>query len=162
MSGTTMTSASLDRLLALLVLAMAMTGLATLRFGHPTGAWLYVVHGLIAGALAAAVGLKLRHSVPRALAARRFLRLGLALLVTFAVAAALTGGWLWVASGELVSVEAGSLGRLTVLTLHAWVGLALVPLVVVHLLPRRWRLLRPHRRRRSPGRSPERPRGRHV
>ena len=32
------------------------------------------------------------------------------------------------------------------LTLHAWIGLLLVPLVVVHLLPRRWRLLRPGRR----------------
>jgi DMSO/TMAO reductase YedYZ molybdopterin-dependent catalytic subunit len=58
--------------------------------------------------------------------------------VTLAAAASLTGGWLWVASGSLLSV-----GTFTVLTLHAWVGLALVPLVIVHLLPRRWRLLRP-------------------
>jgi DMSO/TMAO reductase YedYZ molybdopterin-dependent catalytic subunit len=52
--------------------------------------------------------------------------------------AALTGGFLWVASGELLTV-----GAWTVLTLHAWVGLLVVPLVVVHLLPRRWRVLRP-------------------
>jgi len=40
-------------------------------------------------------------------------------------------------------IDAGAFGRWTVLTLHAWVGLALVPLVLLHLLPRRWRLLRP-------------------
>ena len=58
--------------------------------------------------------------------------------MTGAVAAALSGGWLWAASGQLLSI-----GSWTVLTLHAWIGLALVPLVLVHLLPRRWRLLRP-------------------
>ena len=30
----------------------------------------------------------------------------------------------------------------TLLTIHAWFGLVLVPLVVLHLLPRRWRALR--------------------
>jgi len=60
--------------------------------------------------------------------------------MSLGVIAALTGGFLWVASGELLSV-----GSWTVLTLHAWVGLALVPIVVLHLLPRRWRLLRPGR-----------------
>jgi DMSO/TMAO reductase YedYZ molybdopterin-dependent catalytic subunit len=147
-----MTSAALDRILAVLVLAMAATGLATLRLGHPSGAWLYVVHGVLAGALAAAVALKLRRSVPRALAARRFVRLALALVVSLTAAAALTGGWLSVASGELIWLDAGAIGRLTVLTLHAWIGLALVPIVVLHLLPRRWRLLRPGRSAVAAGR----------
>ena len=140
-----MTPATLDRLLAALVVAMAATGLLTLRAGTPATGWLYVLHGLLAGALVAAVVLKVRRSVPRAAVAGRRARLALGLAVTLVAAAALSGGYLWVASGEIVSV-----GSWTVLTLHAWVGLALVPLVVVHLVPRRWRLLRPARQRASP------------
>ncbi len=143
-----MTSGGLDRLLAVLVVAMAATGLLTLRAGSPETGWVYVAHGLLAGALGAAVVLKLRASLGRAVAAGRWRRLALGLLVTGAVAAALTGGWLWVASGELLSI-----GSWTVLTLHAWVGLALVPLVVIHLLPRRWRLLRPGRSTFARGRE---------
>jgi len=148
-----LTSAALDRLLAVLVVAMATTGLATLRVGHPDGAWLFVAHGLLAGALAGAIAIKVRRSLPRALdsrriesrliAARRIGRVALSLLVTLVAAAALSGGWLWAASGEIVWLDGWILGRWTLLTLHAWIGLALVPLVVVHLLPRRWRLLRP-------------------
>ncbi len=57
-----------------------------------------------------------------------------------AASAALAGGFAWVAGGSILTV-----GTWTVLTLHAWIGLMVVPLVVVHLLPRRWRLLRPGR-----------------
>src|SRR5215210_5650199 len=131
-------AASLDRLLAVLVLAMVATGLLTLRVGSPGGGWLFVVHGSIAGALALAVGMKLRRSVGRAAAARRWGRLALAALVSVGVIGALVLGWAWVASGELLNV-----GSWTVLTLHAWLGLAVVPLLVVHLVPVRWRLLRP-------------------
>jgi DMSO/TMAO reductase YedYZ molybdopterin-dependent catalytic subunit len=138
-----MSAVTLDRLLALLVVALASTGLLSLWVGAPSGAWLFVVHGVLAGCLAAAVVLKVRRSVPRAVGGRRWGRLGLGLLVTFAAAAALTGGYLWVASGEIVWVDVAGLIRWTVLTLHAWIGLALVPLVLVHLLPKRWRLLRP-------------------
>jgi len=133
-------SASLDRLLAILVVAMAASGLLTLRAGSPGSGWVYIAHGLLAGALAAAVVLKVRSSVGRAVGARRWGRLVLGLVVTLIAAAALTGGFLWVASGDLLM-----LGTFTILTLHAWVGLALVPLVAVHLLPKRWRLLRPGR-----------------
>jgi DMSO/TMAO reductase YedYZ molybdopterin-dependent catalytic subunit len=133
-----LTTAALDRLLALLVVAMAGSGLLTLRAGTPATAWLYVLHGLLAGALVAAVALKVRRSVPRAAGAGRWTRLLVGLSVTLVAAAALSGGYLWVAGGEILSV-----GSWTVLTLHAWLGLALVPLVVVHLVPRRWRLLRP-------------------
>jgi DMSO/TMAO reductase YedYZ molybdopterin-dependent catalytic subunit len=41
-----------------------------------------------------------------------------------------------VASGELLVV-----GPVTVMTIHAWFGLVLVPVVVLHLLPRRWRVV---------------------
>ncbi|MEW5992698.1 MAG: hypothetical protein AB1736_15325, partial [Chloroflexota bacterium] len=140
-----MRPAALDRLLAVIVIALAATGLASLRVGDPAGAWLFAVHDLLAGALGVAVALKLRRSLPAAARARRWARLAVALAVSLVAAAALTGGWLWVASGELLWVDAGTLGRWTVLTLHAWAGLALVPILVVHLIPRRWRLLRPGR-----------------
>lgn len=133
-----MRAASLDRLLAVLVVTMAATGLLSLRAGSPSSGWLFVLHGLFAGALATAVTMKLRRSVGRAVTARRWARLVLGLLVSLGVIGALVGGYAWVASGELLSV-----GSWTVLTLHAWIGLAIVPLVAVHLLPRRWRLLRP-------------------
>ena len=133
-----MTPAGIDRLLAILVVAMAATGLMSLRFGFAGGAWLFVVHGVLAGALTIAVGLKLRTSVPRAVRARRWTRLGVALVLSVLVVGALVGGYAWVAGGEILSI-----GSWTVLTLHAWLGLAVVPIVAIHLLPRRWRLLRP-------------------
>ncbi len=135
-----MSHATLDRVLAGLVVAMAATGLLSLRMGSPDTAWLFTLHAVLGGSLLAAVIVKLRRSVPRAWRAGRYARLAFAGLVSLGVIAALSGGFLWVASGELLSV-----GSWTVLTLHAWVGLALVPLVVLHLLPRRWRLLRPNR-----------------
>lgn len=143
-----MTNATLDRLLALLVLAMAATGLASLRVGSPEGGWLFVVHGVLGGCLAAAVGLKVRRSLPAAVRRRSWGRLVLGLIVSLVAAAALVGGLAWVAGGRLLSV-----GSWTVLTLHAWAGLILVPIVVVHLLPHRWRLLRPSSRARPASRG---------
>jgi hypothetical protein len=139
-----MSGAALDRLLALLVLALAATGLLSLRAGTAATAWVFVLHGFLAGILAAAVAVKLRRSLPGATRAaardpsRRLPRLALGLAVSLLAIAALSGGYLWVASGELLTI-----GTWTVLTLHAWVGLILVPLVALHLVPRRWRLLRP-------------------
>jgi hypothetical protein len=133
-----MRTATLDRILALLVVAMAATGLLALKAGGPEGAWVFTAHGLVGGALLAATVVKARRSVPPAMRAGRFGVVALALVVTAAIAGALLGGFVWVASGRLLTV-----GSWTVLTLHAWFGLALVPLVVVHLLPRRWRALRP-------------------
>src|SRR4051812_19762036 len=122
-------AASLDRLLALLVLAMVSTGLLTLRAGAPGEGWLFVVHAILSGALATTVALKLRRSVGRAAAAHRWARLALAAIVSLCVIGALVGGWAWVASGRLLTV-----GSWTVLTIHAWLGLAVVPILVVHLL----------------------------
>ena len=140
-----MSAAAVDRTLAALIVALAATGLVTLHAGDPSDGWLFRVHGLLAGALVVAIAWKLRGSVPRAVAGRRVGRLVLGLLVALVAVAALSGGYLWVASSEIVWVDAGALGHWTVLTLHAWAGLVLVPLVAVHLLPRRWRLLRPRR-----------------
>jgi DMSO/TMAO reductase YedYZ molybdopterin-dependent catalytic subunit len=133
-----MSQASLDRVLAVLVVAVAATGWVTLRAGAPQVGWVFTVHGIVAGVLTIAVVAKLHRSVPKAAGARRFGRLALGLLVGLATTVALIAGFIWVASGELLS-----LGSWTLMTLHAWVGLVLVPLVVVHLMPRRWRLLRP-------------------
>ncbi|MFL5726642.1 MAG: molybdopterin-dependent oxidoreductase [Chloroflexota bacterium] len=141
-----MSAAAVDRALAILVVALAATGLVSLRAGNPDEGWLFLVHGLLAGALALTIGRKLRHSVPRAVVGRRVVRLALGLLVTLVAVAALSGGYLWVASPEIVWIDVGTLGRWTLLTLHAWAGLVLLPLVLVHVLPKRWRLLRPRRR----------------
>jgi Oxidoreductase molybdopterin binding domain len=131
-----MSHATLDRLLALLVLGMAATGLLALKAGGPDASWVFTLHGLLGGSLLAATAWKLRRSVPRAVGARRWWRLGLALVVALLAVGALTGGFLWVAAGESLAI-----GSWTVLTLHAWLGLVLVPLVVVHLLPNRWRVV---------------------
>ena len=47
-----MTNATLDRLLAVLVAALAVTGLVSLRMGAAADAWLFAVHALLAAALA--------------------------------------------------------------------------------------------------------------
>src|SRR5688572_32541043 len=127
--ATDMSHATLDRVLAVLVVAMAATGLLSLRAGAADTAWVFTVHAVLGGSLLAATVLKLRRSVPRAARSGRWRRLALGLLVSLLVVAALTGGLLGVASGGLLSG-----GTWTVLTLHAGIGPFVVPLVVVHPL----------------------------
>jgi len=133
-----MTSAALDRFLAILLVVQLASGLVSLRAGLPETAPLFWLHGLIGGALLVAAAEKLRRSVGPAIRSRRWRRLALGALLTLLVAAALAGGFAWVASGRIWSI-----GPWTILTLHVWAALAIVPIVVLHLLPRRWRLLRP-------------------
>lgn len=133
-----MSTAALDRLLAILIAAQLATGLMSLRAGSPPTAPLFVAHGLLGGALLVAVTLKLRRSMPGAIAARRWGRLALGSLLALLALAALAGGFFWVASGRITSI-----GPWTILTLHVWAALALVPIVAAHLIPHRWRLLRP-------------------
>jgi len=137
-----MSTATLDRLLAILIGAQLVTGLLTLRAGSPPAAPLFMVHGLLGGALAGAALIKLRRSLPRAIAAGRWGAIAVAAMLAVAVALALGGGFGWVASGRIVSI-----GPWTVLTVHVLAGLALVPIAVAHLLPRRWRVLQPAGRR---------------
>lgn len=132
-----MSHATLDRVLAVLVVALAATGLLSLRAGTADTAWVFTLHAVLGGSLLAATVVKLRRSVPPAVRAGRWRRLALGSLVSLGVVASVTGGFLWSASGELLTV-----GTWTVLTLHAWAGILVVPLVVVHLLPHRWRVLR--------------------
>ena len=133
-----MRTVTIDRVLAILVVAMAGTGLLALKSGGGDAAWVFTTHGLVGGALLLATVLKARRSLPPAVRAGHVPAVALALVVTAAIGGALIGGYVWVASGRLLSF-----GPWTLLTWHAWFGLALVPLVVVHLLPRRWRVLRP-------------------
>jgi len=119
------------------------TGLLTLRAGTPDTAWLFVFHGLLAGALLAAIVLKLRGSLVRAVRARRWSRLTVGLLVSLVALGSVGAGYAWVSSGTVWVVALPLLGSVTVLTFHVWLGLALLPILAVHLLPKRWRLLRP-------------------
>jgi len=130
--------AALDRLLAFLLVVQLTTGLLTLRSGQPATAPLFWLHGLVAGGLLVASAEKLRRSVGPAVRAGRWRSLLLGALLALLVAAALAGGFAWVASGRIWSI-----GPWTILTLHVWAALAIVPILVFHLLPRRWRLLRP-------------------
>jgi len=139
-----MSTATLDRLLAVLIGAQLLTGLLSLRAGSPPTAPLFVAHGLLGGALALAVILKVRRSLPPAVAARRWGPIALSMALLLAVAGSLIGGFVWVASGRILT-----LGPWTVLTVHVLVALALVPILVAHLVPRRWRVLRPRSRRSS-------------
>jgi DMSO/TMAO reductase YedYZ molybdopterin-dependent catalytic subunit len=135
-----MSGVALDRLLAVLIAAQVVSGLLSLRAGVPATAPLFWFHGLVGGALLIAAAEKLRRSIGPALRRRRWRRLVLGALLTLLVAAALAGGFAWVAGGRILSI-----GPWTILTLHVWAGLAVIPIVALHLLPRRWRLLRPRR-----------------
>jgi len=140
-----MSTAALDRLLAILLVVQLASGLLTLRSGVPSTAPLFWLHGLVGGALLIAAADKLRRSIGPAVRARRWSRLALGALLTLLVAAALAGGFTWVGSGRIWSI-----GPWTILTLHIWAALAIIPIVVLHLLPRRWRLLRPRPNRGLP------------
>lgn len=133
-----MSGAALDRLLAILLVLELASGLLTLRAGVAATAPLFWLHGLLGGALLVAAAEKLRRSIGPAVRRRRWGRLVLGGLLTLLIAASVAGGFAWVASGRILSI-----GPWTILTLHVWAGLAAIPIVLVHLTPRRFRLLRP-------------------
>jgi DMSO/TMAO reductase YedYZ molybdopterin-dependent catalytic subunit len=133
-----MSGAAVDRLLAVLLVALLATGLLTLRAGAPPNGWLFVLHGLLGGALLAMLLVKLAGSLPKAAAGRRWERLSLAVPLALLALGSVLGGFGWAAAGRFVLV-----GPVSLLTLHVLLGFALLPLLLVHLWPRRWRLLRP-------------------
>ena len=146
-----MSMAALDRLLAALVVGLAATGGISLLAGAPTDAWLFLLHDVLAGMLAVAIVSKLVRSVPKAVRARRWGPLAIAGLVTLAAGGSIVAAFLWVAGGSIVWMDLGFV-RWSLLTVHAVAGIALLPLVLVHLAPRRWRVLRvrPPRRAGTP------------
>lgn len=135
-----MTPAAIDRLLGVLVAAVGATGLLTLRAGDVSGAAVYALHGVLSWMLAATIAVKLVRSIPRAVAGRHWRRLALGGAVATFTVLAVAGGIAWATSGRIVSVSGW-----TLLTLHAYAGLALIPFLAAHLAPRRWRLLWPGR-----------------
>jgi len=140
-----MTNAALDRLLAVLVVAMAATGLMTLRAGTPDAGWLFTLHDVLAGALLLTVVVKATRSAPKAAGRRRWGRLVVGLAVALLASASIVAGYAWVASGSIPAIDLPAIGSVTVLTLHVWIGIVLLPVLVIHLMPRRWHLLRPGR-----------------
>jgi len=137
-----MSEAAVDRLLAVLIVALLATGVLTWRAGSQDTYWLYVLHGLLAGVLLAASVLKLRRSLPRALARRRWRQLLVSAPLALATLLSLAIGFAWVAGGQLVQ-----LGPWTLLGWHGTVAWVIVGLVAIHLLMSgRWRVLRPRLR----------------
>jgi len=158
-----MSEAALNRLLAALLVAVFVSGVLTWRAGSPDTWWLYAFHGLSAGVLLAASLLKLRRSLPRALAGRRWRRLAVGVPLAVATLVSLAIGFAWVAGGTYVEV-----GPWTLLGWHGIVAWAILGLGAIHLLTRgRWRLLRPRRHKPAhaavgPDPSLHRPLGRRV
>ena len=77
-------TAALDRLLAFLIAALVATGFLTLRTGAQNEAWVFWLHGVLAGALAVTVAMKLGRSLPKAVRARRWGRVAIGLLLSAA------------------------------------------------------------------------------
>jgi hypothetical protein len=150
-----MSEAAVDRLLAVLIVALLATGVLTWRAGSEDTYWLYLLHGILAGVLLAASVLKLRRSLPRALAKRRWRQLLVSAPLALATFLSLAIGFAWVAGGQFVQ-----LGPWTLLGWHATVAWVIVGLVAVHLLMSgRWRVLKPRLRRgaQRPAAAAERP-----
>ena len=141
-----MSEAAVDRLLAVLVVALLATGVLTWRAGSEDTYWLYLLHGVLAGVLLAASIVKLRRSLPRALAKRRWRQLLVSAPLAVATLLSLAIGFAWVAGGRFVQ-----LGPWTLLGWHGTVAWVIVALVVIHLLMSgRWRVLKPRFRRPAP------------
>lgn len=132
-----MSTAALDRVLAVLLAAIGLTGLASLWAGSSATAALFVVHGALGGALLAASLLKLHRSLPAI--RRRSARRGTTSVVfSGLVFASVAAGFAAVATGRIVVA-----GPWTLISWHAVIGLAVLPLLVLHLWPRRWRVVEP-------------------
>src|SRR4051794_35780631 len=143
-----MTEAALDRLLAFLVAAILATGILTWRAGSADTQWLYALHDVLAAVLLLATLIKLRRSLPKAIRARHWPELLVAVPLSVVSLAALLIGASWVVGGQYVVI-----GWWTVLGWHAALGWVLLALVAVHLLVRRrWRLLSPRPLARSASR----------
>ena len=135
-----MSGAALDRLLAILVGTILLTGVLTWRAGSADTYWLYALHGLLSGALLVATLVKLRRSLPRGVGSSALVRAG----NCPAAGRRDHRG----AADRLRMDPAGGryieIGPWTLLGWHGIAGWAVLALVVVHLLARRrWRVLTP-------------------
>ena len=103
---------TLDRILLVLVFGIGGTGLLALA-GSETADWVFTLHGLLGGALLVATLIKGRQSIPPALGKGRQGPVALSLFVALAIGGALVGGFVWVASGRLLTVGPGPSSRST-------------------------------------------------
>jgi len=134
-----MSRAALDRLLAVLIVAILVSGVLTWRAGSADTWWVYALHGLLAGTLLVASIVKLRRSLPGALVHGRWRQLLVAVPLAAATSASLLIGFAWVAGGQYVDI-----GPWTLLGWHGIFAWGVLGLAMLHLLMSgRWRLLRP-------------------
>ena len=101
-----MSAAALDRLLAVLVAALLVTGLISAR-RQPANRTAVRAAWRAGGSLLAAVGWKLWRSVPRAAAPAAGATWRLAMLLALLTIAALVGGFAWVISGRILALGRG-------------------------------------------------------
>jgi len=114
------------------VVVLVATGLTTAFAGSLGDAWLFVVHGVAGLSLVALVGVKLyrvRGRVRAGVGARSG-TVGLSLLLAALVVGALGTGLWFVLGGPLF------LGPLALLVIHVLLGLAVVPVLWLHLRDR--------------------------
>jgi hypothetical protein len=74
--------------------------------------------------------------------ARRWGALAVSLVLLAATAASLVAGYAAAVGPGVTWLDLGFV-TWTALSLHAWLGIAILPIMAVHLVPRRWRVLRP-------------------
>ncbi len=125
-------AAAVDWGILVAVLAALATGLVGLVVGRPSGAWVFVLHGLAGLALVPLLVLKLARVAPRLRPGRLTAGRAASVLLVLVAVATLGTGVAWV-HGATVPL---SFWRL--LNVHVLFGLLLVPLAAWHLRSR-WR-----------------------
>ena len=115
-----MSSAALDRLLAILLVAQLASGLLTLRSGVPATAPLFWLHGLVGGALLVAAGRSCAAASGPPCAGADGAGSPSARSWRCSSRRRWPAASRWVASGRILSI-----GPWTILTLHVWAALAL-------------------------------------
>ncbi|MFB6173479.1 MAG: molybdopterin-dependent oxidoreductase [Halobacteriales archaeon] len=115
------------------VATVAATGLGTAFAGVPAAAWVFDLHGVAGFALAVLLVFKFRRVAPRVGNAAAWNRTVAVSVATALIAVAgLATGVFWSLGGSFTVLAWNAMN------LHVFVGLALVPLLAVHLLAR-WR-----------------------
>jgi hypothetical protein len=115
-------------ILAAVTLAL-VTGVSSLLVGTPSGAWVFVLHGVGALTLVVLLFFKFRR-VRHRVTGRWNVTIALSVLLGIVTLGALTTGVAWVLGMH------PDLWRWTLLSLHIGLGLLVVPLVLLHLRQR--------------------------
>ena len=130
-----MTPRGTDWGLALVVVLLFASGMASLFAASPGEGWVFVAHDVLAFVLAGLLVAKMRRVWRRLLGPADWDRLVKpGVIATVLVAAALVSGWVWSGGGRV------SIGGFTLLSWHLVLGWALTAAVAVHAFVRRRRL----------------------